>query len=35
MKKIFEEFAGSIVYILLGLGCCALFLAVLAAVSAR
>lgn len=35
MKRIFEEFGGTIVYILLGVGCCALFWTVLTVVSAR
>ena len=35
MRKIFEEFGGSVVYLLLGLGCCSIFWGILAVVSAR
>lgn len=35
MKKILEEFSGSLIYILLGAGCCALFWTVLEIVSSR
>lgn len=35
MRKIFEEFGGSVVYILLGLGCCGIFWALLEVVSSR
>lgn len=33
MRKIFEEFGGAVVYIVLGLGCCGLFWGILELVS--